>query len=91
MQCYELNRRAEKDQKLSEVTTNICIFAITNPELSICYCFSAKYFGFFDKEEWVFWHFFCIFIFSNTISFEEIKTSSKFDDKKILICENKIR
>ena len=103
MQCYELNSRVEKDQKHSEVTTNMYIFSyckiyswdafknlvFTNPELSFCICFFAKYFGFFDKEECVFWHFFSIFIFS--ISFEEINTSSKFDEKEIWLCENKIR
>jgi hypothetical protein len=45
-----------------------------------------KYFGFFDKNEWLFWHFFVYFVYQTKICFEEIKAAKV---KKIR--ENKIR
>jgi hypothetical protein len=33
-----------------------------NPELSICYQFLVKMFGFFNTNKWLCWHFFCMHI-----------------------------
>ena len=71
---------------MSEIQINDLFIRWFNELLRVCYCFFMKYFGFFDKNEWLFWHVFVYFVYQTKICFEEIKAAKV---KKIR--ENKIR